>query len=217
VQTTVDLSRFDNTRSGYDIGRSFLVRTAWFVFGLPLLRSSLLPSSSIRRFLLRCFGAEIGEGVVIKPGVRVKFPWKLQTGKHCWIGEDCWIDNMAPVILGDHVCLSQGTYLCTGNHDWTDPAFGLITRPIKINHGAWIAARASLGPGVVIGHCAVVGFGAVVTKSIPPYQIHGGNPAKFLQRREVAVSHGAPARDRANTPDVESAAIVESTDERSSV
>ena len=102
---------------------------------------------------------------------------------------------MAPVTLGDNVCISQGAYLCTGNHDWTDPAFSLITQPIRINDGAWIAARASLGPGVVIGRCSVVGFGAVVTKSIPPNEIHGGNPAKFLQKREMPVSNGGFADD----------------------
>lgn len=187
MQATVDLSRFDNRRSGnYTEGRSIFVRTAWFLAGLPLLRCALIPSSAVRRAVLRLFGAEIGEGAVIKPGVRVKFPWKLRTGKHCWIGEDCWIDNLAPVTLGDNVCLSQGTYLCTGNHDWADPAFGLITKPIRIESGAWIAARASLAPGVVIGACAVVGFGAVVTRSIPPYQICGGNPARLLQQRELA-------------------------------
>jgi putative colanic acid biosynthesis acetyltransferase WcaF len=190
MQATVDLSRFDNRRNRhYDTGRSFFVRTAWFFLGSPLLRCSVMPSSALRRTLLRCFGAEIGPGVVIKPGVRIKFPWKLRIGKHCWIGEDCWIDNMAPVTLGDNVCISQGAYLCTGNHDWKDPAFSLITQPIKINDGAWIAARASLAPGVVIGRGSVVGFGAVVTKNIPPDEIHGGNPAKFLQKREILSSN----------------------------
>jgi len=180
----VDLSRFDN--AFYNPGRSFLVRTAWFFLGLPLLRSSMIPSSSFRRALLRFFGSEIGDGVVIKPGVRVKYPWNLKTGKHCWLGEDCWIDNLALVTLGDNVCLSQGVYLCTGNHDWADPAFGLITRPIQIEDGGWVAARASVGPGVVVGEGAIVGFGAVATTSVPAHEIHGGNPAVFLRRREIS-------------------------------
>jgi putative colanic acid biosynthesis acetyltransferase WcaF len=189
MSRTIDLSTFDARKSDYDLGRSFVVRTIWFVVGLPLLRCQILPSSSFRRRLLRWFGAEIGEGAVIKPGVRVKFPWKLKLGKHCWIGEDCWIDNLAPVILGDQVCISQAAYLCTGSHDWSDPSFGLITRPIRIHDGAWVAARASIGPGVVIGEHAVVGFGSVVTGSVPPYEIYRGNPAVFVRRREIVASH----------------------------
>jgi putative colanic acid biosynthesis acetyltransferase WcaF len=183
----VDLSRFNNDH--YETGRSFLVRTAWFLFGLPMLRCSALPSSSLRRTLLRLFGAEIGKGAVIKPGFRVKFPWKLRAGSHCWFGEDSWIDNLAPVTLGNHVCISQGVYLCTGNHDWSDPTFGLITKPIYVEDGAWIAAKATVGPGVTIGQCAVAGFGAVVTASIPPYEIHNGNPATFLRRREIHLNY----------------------------
>ena len=187
----VDLSTFDIARdSDYRAGRSLLVRMAWFLIGLPLLRSPILPWSWLRRLVLRWFGAEIGAGAVIKPGVRVKFPWKLKMGDHCWIGEDCWIDNLAPVTLGKHVCISQAVYLCTGNHDWSDPAFRLITGSIEIHDGAWIAARAAIGPGVVVGEHAVVGFGAVVTGAVPPYEIHGGNPALFLRRREI----GGPLR-----------------------
>src|SRR5450631_428736 len=161
MPVNVDLSRFDNSRdSDYEIGRSLAVRVTWFLLGLPLLRCPLISSSAFRRRLLQCFGAEIGQGAVIKPGVRVKFPWKLQMGQNCWIGEDCWIDNLAPVILGDHVCISQGVYLCTGSHDWSDPAFRLITRPIQIHDGAWIAARVSVSPGTIIGKRAVIGFGS---------------------------------------------------------
>jgi putative colanic acid biosynthesis acetyltransferase WcaF len=195
MSASVDLSRFGMVRdSDYRVGRSFFVRTAWFLLGMPLLRCPILPSSSFRRGLLRWFGAEIGEDAVIKPGVRVKFPWKLKMGDHSWLGEDCWIDNLAPVILGKHVCISQAAYLCTGNHDWSDPAFRLITRSIEIRDGAWIAARASIGPGVVVGEHAVVGFGAVVTGAVPPYEIHGGNPAAFLRRREIDGPPGSIGR-----------------------
>jgi putative colanic acid biosynthesis acetyltransferase WcaF len=187
MSATVDLSSFNAAaQSDYDIGRSLAFRTAWFLIGSPLLRCAILPSSSFRVWLLRLFGAEIGEGAVIKPGVRIKFPWKFRAGKHCWIGEDCWIDNLAHVTLGDNVCLSQDVYLCTGSHDWTDPSFGLITRAIRIDNGAWIAARVSVGPGAIIGEHAVAGFGCVVTGYIPPYEIHSGNPAVFVRRRKIS-------------------------------
>ena len=135
--------------------------------------------------LLRAFGARVGRKVVIKPGVRVKYPWLLEVGDHSWLGEDCWIDNLAAVKIGCNVCISQGAYLCTGNHDWSDPAFGLVVKPITLRDGAWVGARAVIAPGVEIGECGVAAAGSVVTKEIAPYEIHAGNPARFVRRRVV--------------------------------
>jgi putative colanic acid biosynthesis acetyltransferase WcaF len=181
--SAVRLSAFRN--QWYRPGRPLAVQRAWFFFGAPVLRLTILPFSSIRRIVLRLFGAKVGPGVVIKPGVRVKYPWLLEVGSDCWIGEDCWIDNLAPVKVGADVCISQGAYLCTGNHDWSDPAFGLIVRPISIDDGAWIGAKAIVGPGTAVGECAVVTAGSMVSGSVPPFEIHGGNPAVFLKRRRV--------------------------------
>ena len=179
----VSLRDFDN--SWYDPGRSKFWQALWFFAGLPLLRSSLIPSSGFRVWLLRAFGAVIGEGAVIKPGVRVKYPWHLTVGDHAWLGEDCWIDNLTSVRIGRNACLSQGCYLCTGNHDWSDPAFGLIVQSIAVGDGAWVGARAVIAPGISLGECAIAAAGSVVRKSIPAYEIHGGNPAVFLRRRTV--------------------------------
>jgi putative colanic acid biosynthesis acetyltransferase WcaF len=181
--SAVRLSAFRN--QWYRPGRSLAVQMAWFFFGAPVLRLTILPFSSIRRIVLRLFGAKVGPGVVIKPGVRVKYPWLLEVGSDCWIGEDCWIDNLAPVKVGADVCISQGAYLCTGNHDWSDPAFGLIVRPISIDDGAWIGAKAIVAPGTAVGECAVVTAGSMVSGTVPAFEIHGGNPAVFLKRRRV--------------------------------
>ena len=177
----VRLNTFDN--SWFQPGRSRSVQAAWFFLGNPVLRCSVIPSSGLRVWLLKRFGARIGAGAVIKPGVRVKYPWKLSIGTDCWIGEDCWIDNLAPVSIGSDVCLSQGVYLCTGNHDWSDPAFGLIVKPITIGDGAWIAAKAVVAPGVEIGECAIAAMGSVVNQNIPAREVHAGNPARIVTRR----------------------------------
>jgi putative colanic acid biosynthesis acetyltransferase WcaF len=166
---------------------------AWFFAGLPLLRSALLPSSSFRVWLLRRFGACIGDGVVLKPGVRVKYPWHLRMGNDCWLGEDCWIDNLTTVTLGSDVCISQGAYLCTGNHDWSDPAFALRTGPISVASCAWVGARAMLTPGTQLGEGAVAAAGSVVTHSIPAWEVHSGNPAVFVRKRQIRMGTVQPA------------------------
>jgi putative colanic acid biosynthesis acetyltransferase WcaF len=181
--STVDLAAFAN--SWYNPGKPKWVRVLWFLFGAPVLRSKLLPLSSVRVWLLRAFGASLGEGLVIKPGVRIKHPWMFTAGDHCWFGEDCWIDNLAPVTLGRNVCISQGAYLCTGNHDWSDPVFGLIVKPIVLGDGAWAGAKSVLCPGVWLGDGAIAAAGSVITGSVPAWEIHAGNPAVFVRKRTM--------------------------------
>jgi putative colanic acid biosynthesis acetyltransferase WcaF len=160
------LDRFDNR--SFDRGRSPFVEALWLLIDLALIRSGV-PGSRHRVLVLRAFGARIGEGVVVKPHVRVKFPWRLSVGAHSWIGEDVWIDNLAEVSIGAHVCVSQGAYLCTGGHDRRKESFDLVTRSIRIEDGAWICARACIAPGVTVGAGAVVALGAVVARDIEPF------------------------------------------------
>jgi len=184
VKTSLpDLSRFDN--GWYTPGRPAFVCALWFFCGLPLLRSAIIPFSGFRRLLLQVFGARVGRRVVIKPGVRVKHPWLLSIGDNSWLGEDAWIDNLAPVSIGHDVCVSQAAYLCTGNHNWSDPAFGLIVKPIVLSHGSWIGARSTICPGVTVGEGGIAAAGSVVSHDIPPFEVHAGNPACFLGTRQV--------------------------------
>ena len=181
----VDLSQPDNTE--YDKGRPFFIWALWYFLGYPLVRSYWLPISRLKCAILRLFGARIGKGVYIKPGIRVKFPWYLETGDHCWLGEDIWIDNLAPVVIGSHVCISQGAYLCTGNHDWTTPNMKLFRRRIVLGNGSWVGAKTLVAPGVSVGDAAVVAAGSVLTRSVPAGEVWGGNPAQYLRRREVRI------------------------------
>ncbi|WP_287328824.1 WcaF family extracellular polysaccharide biosynthesis acetyltransferase [Mesorhizobium sp.] len=165
-------------------GRSLPIEVLWTLLS-ALFVSSWLPGSAHRRFLLRLFGANIGDGVVIKPGVRVKFPWRLTVGTDTWIGEEVWIDNLATVFIGDNCCLSQGAYLCTGSHDWNSPTFDLKTRKIQVDNGAWIAAKAVVGPGVTVGEGAVLTICSVATSNLAAWTIYRGNPALVVASREL--------------------------------
>lgn len=56
----------------------------------------------------------------------------------------------------------------------------VINEPVTIENNAWIGCRCIILKGVTIGKGAVVAAGSVVTKSIPPYTIYGGAPAKYI-------------------------------------
>lgn len=179
----INLRNYDN--SWYDPGRSSLWRAAWHFLGLPLLRSHVITSSSFRAALLRFFGARIGERVVMRHGFDVKYPWHLTIGNDCWIGERCWIDNLTAVRIGNNVCVSQGAYFCTGNHNWSDPSFGLMIAPVQLNDGAWAGANCLLTPGTVLGEGAVAAAGSVITGIVPDFEIYAGNPAVFVKKRII--------------------------------
>ena len=139
--------------------------------------------------MLRLFGAKIGRYAVVKPGVNIKYPWRLRAGDHCWIGERVWIDNLADVEIKNHVCISQGVYLLTGNHDYKKPAFDLITDPILLEDGVWIGAKSIVCPGVCGHSHAVLCAGSVATKSLDAFGIYQGNPAVKIRDREFVNRH----------------------------
>ncbi|HCQ66712.1 MAG TPA: colanic acid biosynthesis acetyltransferase WcaF [Rhodobacteraceae bacterium] len=161
------------TNPDFDRGASKAKEALWIALD-GLLLSSWLPGSGWRAALLRAFGASIGTGVVIKPRVRVKFPWRLALADHVWIGESVWIDNLDKVTIGAHTCLSQGAYLCTGSHDWTDPRFALVTKPIRIEGECWVGARATLAPGTIMETGAVLAMGGLGRGHIAGGMIHAG-------------------------------------------
>jgi putative colanic acid biosynthesis acetyltransferase WcaF len=163
-------------------GRGRVVEALWLLAQWALV-ASWIPGAAHRRWLLRAFGAKIGKGVDIKPGVRVKFPWRLEVGNYSWLGENVWIDNLDQISIGANCCISQGAYLCTGNHDWSRSTFDLIMGPIRIGEGAWIAARSTIGPGVTIGEGAVLGLGSVANRDLEPWTINIGVPAVKVRTR----------------------------------
>jgi putative colanic acid biosynthesis acetyltransferase WcaF len=187
----VDLTR--TSRRGYRPGRSYPYRALWLVIEALVLLNPLVTSYSLKRWVLRRFGARIGPRVIIKPGVHVKYPWHLEIRENTWIGERAWIDNFVPVRIGANAVVSQGAYLCTGNHDWTDPGMGLVVKPLTIEDGAWIGAFARIAPGTTVGREAVVALGSVLLGDAAPRGIYVGNPAVRTRERFIRDQPGAEA------------------------
>lgn len=179
TRTTTDLSRFDN--AWYKPGSRWR-RACWFVVH-ELFISSGHPFGFLRVALLRCFGAEIGKDVVIKPRVRVKYPWKLKVGNNTWIGEDVWIDNLGEVLIGNNCCLSQGVMLLCGNHNYKLATFDLQVGIITLEDGVWIGAKSVVCPGVICHTHSVLAVGSVASGRMEAYGIYRGNPAIKVKER----------------------------------
>ncbi|MES2838125.1 MAG: WcaF family extracellular polysaccharide biosynthesis acetyltransferase [Bacteroidota bacterium] len=183
MQHKTDLSKFNN--SWYKPGASALVRLLWY-FTNAVFFNSAFPIISVKRFLLKLYGANVNEGVVIKPYVNIKYPWKLTLGKNVWLGEKVWIDNLANVTIGDNACVSQGAMLLCGNHNYKKSTFDLIVKEIIIEEGVWIGAQSVVCPGVVCSSHSVLSVNSVAVTNLESYTIYQGNPAVAIRKREIS-------------------------------
>lgn len=178
---SVDLSTF--SARGFDRGAGRVREAAWLLVSLVLFRLCPFSLSPLKCAVLRLFGARIGRGVVIKPQVKVTFPWKLEVGNHVWLGEECWLLNLERIVIGNHVCISQRAFLCTGNHNYKSSRFDLMVKPIVLEDGSWAGAGAWIGPGVRIGSHAVLTAGSTANSELQPWGIYRGNPAVLVKQR----------------------------------
>ena len=160
-----------------------LVKIIWDFFGKPIF-SSFLPGTYWRKLILRIFGAKIGKGGKIKTNIKISEPWHLSIGDHCWIGENVWIDNLTLVKIANRVCISQGVYICTGNHNYKKDLFNLILEKIVIEDNCWIAAMSIIAPGSILKRGSVTCLGSVVSGILEEDGIYKGNSAKLLKSRD---------------------------------
>jgi putative colanic acid biosynthesis acetyltransferase WcaF len=154
----------------------------WAIAELLFVTNSWQVSSALRVRVLRLFGANIEEGVVMRPRVRVKFPWNLSIGADSWIGEGVWFHNQDRIAVGSNVVISQESFLTTGSHAHRKD-MSLITRPIVINDGAWITSRCIVLGGSVLGRSCLLKPGTVVSGTVPDGKIFGTADARVLGDR----------------------------------
>ncbi len=179
-----NLSQYNN--SWFKPGGNFISRALWYRLSSVFVNSRF-PFSGFKIFLLRLFGAKIGNGVVIKPNVNIKYPWNLEVGDYSWIGEHAWIDNLVAVKIGSNCCISQGGFLLTGNHDYTKPTFDLIVKQIVLEDGSWVGAKAIVCPGVTMKSHSILSVGSVATSDLDAWAIYQGNPAVKVKDRQSKV------------------------------
>jgi putative colanic acid biosynthesis acetyltransferase WcaF len=144
--------------------------------------SSWQVSSRLRRAVLVAFGARIGTGVILRPRLRVRFPWKLDIGDRSWIGEDVWLHNQDQLTVGADAVISQGTFVTTGSHAHRRD-MALITKPVVIEDGAWVTARCVILGGSRIGVSALVTPGTVVNGDVPDGMVYGQQGGEVLRPR----------------------------------
>ena len=160
-----DLSKFQN--SFYKPGNIFL-RSLWYFNSIIFFESKIPIPQFFKKLILKIFGSKLGKGVVIKPSVKIKYPWQLEIGDNSWIGERVWIDNVATIKIGSNVCISQGVMLESGNHNFKSEGFDLLLEPIIIENNVWIGCNCLVLPATVIKKGSIFFGGTVINKKTKP-------------------------------------------------
>lgn len=101
------------------------------------------------------------------------------------INEGVTLDTRGGITIGEHCSISRDVTILTASHDTEDPDFAGFLAPVVIRDRVWIGVGALVCPGVTLGEGCVVGAGSVVTRSIPPWVVAAGNPARPLRRRSL--------------------------------
>lgn len=181
MENNIKIERYN--QGWYSRGRNGLIVMIWWFVQATMFRFSLHNMYKWRNFLIRLFGANIGKGVRIRSNAKFTYPWKVSIGDYSWIGDNVQFYSLDEIHIGSNCVVSQESYLCTGSHNIKDPHFGLITKPIVIKDGAWVASDVFVYPGITINEMAVVAARSTVIKDIPANEVHAGSPAKYVKKR----------------------------------
>lgn len=173
-----------NTSLGNRLGRLM-----WHIVYILLFRPSPRPLHRWRCFLLRCFGARLAHPCYIYPRAVIWAPWNLECEDRATIADEAIIYNPSPIFLGSHSIISQQAYLCGASHDYNNPDFPMLSKPIRLEAFSWVCARANVLMGVTLGEGAILGLGSLATRDLEPWTVYSGVPAKPIKERRRNAGH----------------------------
>ena len=115
---------------------------------------------------------------------------KFKIGNTSNIKSDSVIDCAGGISIGEYFHTGRGLVIITSKHNYdSDKKIPYdevdILSPVTIEDYVWVGMNVTVLPGVTIGEGAVVAANSVISKSVEPYSIVGGNPAKILKMRDV--------------------------------
>lgn len=145
-------------------------------------------AKAFRRCLCRWIFDSSGDSFNIEKGVFFGGGDGISIGSRSGIGIRARIQG--PLTIGDDVMMGPDVLIYTRNHNAHRTDIPMIEQgdseafPVSIESDCWIGARVIILPGVTIGRGSIVAAGAVVSRSIPPYSIAAGVPAKIIRSRK---------------------------------
>jgi putative colanic acid biosynthesis acetyltransferase WcaF len=167
-------------------GRSAVVVQLWWLVQATLFACSPQFMYGWRCWLLKMFGAKVGKAVLLRPSIRITYPWKVTIGDFAWIGDDVVLYSLGEIEIGENAVVSQRSYVCAASHDHTQQDFPIYAKKVCIGAQAWVATDAYIAPGVTIGEGAVIGARSSVFKDMPSGMVCIGSPCVPIKRRKLS-------------------------------
>lgn len=171
-----------NTLRFFFLHYAYLVNLAHLVLDLlpPFLRNPL------QRLML----GSVGSNVFIDTNVYFRYPRRVMIGDDVSINRGCefypsYHFKTATITLGSNIRLGPRVSFLAAGHDHTKLDLPDVAGAIVVEDNVWIGANTTILPGVTVGEGAIVAAGSVVNKNVPPYQMFGGVPAKYIKQREL--------------------------------
>lgn len=174
----------------FKMPKGFRGKPGWYVQIWWLVQSTLFRLSpqfaySYRAMLLRLFGAKVGKKTVIRPTAKITYPWKVEIQDNVWIGDDVVLYSLGSIKIGSNSVISQRSYICAGDHDYSDPSFPIRGIGISIGEECWLATDTFVAPGVTIAKGVVTGARSSVFTNLPENTVCLGSPCKPVKIRAV--------------------------------
>ena len=166
-------------------------RAEYFVWEMHFF--SLIPGSlgmAVRQKYFAKILGSCGKPIFVAQNVKITSPEKLHLGNYVGIGIGAYITAGGGITIGNYVGIGPDAKIWSVNHIYKDPDQpwrfqGSEKKEVVIEDDVWIAASCIIKPGVTIGKGAIISAGSVLSKSIPPFAIVAGNPARVVGwRRE---------------------------------
>ncbi|WP_201467469.1 acyltransferase [Janibacter melonis] len=172
----------------------FLVVTYETVTAMVLKLPRYRTCNRLKSAYLRSLGAEVGDRVVLYPGLWIMPVRGLRLGDDVDLAKGVLITGRGGVSVGSRTLVGYGTRIISSNHkvSGAGTVFGAGHEhaPVTIGADAWIGAGCTILPGVSIGDRAVIAAGAVVTKDVQEGDVVGGVPARLIRSQTIASSGG---------------------------
>ncbi len=135
---------------------------------------------------------EVGEGVLLEPGVWITAPEqaRVRIGEGTFLNRNVMVASHGLVEIGAHCMLANGCFVSDANHRFRDPELPITWQgfdskgPTRIGDNCWLGAGVVVTSGVTIGERCVIGANSVVTADVPPRSIAAGAPARVLRAIE---------------------------------